>query len=447
MQASMRALKLRNANVLRPVIVAGKNPVRTMFCHYDHERRHVSASDIADAVASIADDGLVLVDMKAVSEESVLQLLTQIAKACFVFRPHPVPTTGNHSRHKPSNSMGKDILFEVAGDQGPQLQKRIECMYMAASIQNVPANVATPEVVAAHLAAWFAKTKGVQATILRQHDIVKEGMQLVNAVGSGASAPPCVLVIRAKRSRAGPTVALLGKGVTYDSGGLSLKPQPAMYGMHGDKSGAAIAAAVFHHAVTHMAELPCGELVAVIPLVENAVSGSSMRPNDVYTAANGTTVEIVDTDAEGRLILADALAYSARFKPHVAIDFATLTETGSLMHPDLAACYFTANEGLHTAIQHAAACTGERCWRMPAWTEDGDRHIVSEVADLRNAGWQVQADGYLAALFMLQFVPRGAAWAHIDVSRNQATDGGPFVGTCVQLGIQLLEDMLTQGIK
>jgi leucyl aminopeptidase len=454
MSNDMRAVKLSPTNVQRPIVMAGEDRRRVVFCLFSPAEPHTSSMAVADVVASLVssidgDDTRVVLDMAnmtAGGRDHVLALLTRVSKACF--RIQHV-----ESSRKAGRRQNSAVLHFAVPPSVPalELQRRMECMYMASAIENAPANHAAPETVAGWLSGWFKKLPGVDVRILRQRDLVRERMNLVNAVGAGAASPPCVLVLRKRFKPSGKVVALLGKGVVYDSGGLSIKTWSGMYGMHGDKSGAAVAAAVFHHAVAHMdvthEPYNVGELVAIIPLVENAVSGSSMRPNDVYTAANGKTVEIVDTDAEGRLILADALAYSARHKPDVIIDFATLTGTGELMHPDIAACYFTPSETLHAAVERAADATGERCWRMPKWTEDAMMYVQSNVADLKNAGFGAQADGYLAALFMHQFVPEGAEWVHIDVSKNQVTSGGPFVGTCVQLGIELVKEVGRDGAK
>ena len=233
---------------------------------------------------------------------------------------------------------------------------------------------------------------------------------------------------------------LIGKGITYDSGGLSLKPPGAMYGMHGDKAGAAAAAMVFAAAAADPA-FRDARLVCLLPVAENAVGPDALRPGDVVTAVNGLRVEVVDPDAEGRLVLADALAYSTAFRPDLVVDFATMTGVGATIHPGVTAALYTGSDRLAAMASAAGERSGERVWRMPPWPEyDDEIESLVPGAELRNAGWAPESDGYMAALFLRRFVPescRDSCWVHLDICKNDVGNG-VFVGSGVVLGIQLL---------
>ncbi len=202
----------------------------------------------------------------------------------------------------------------------------LDAMLFAADLENEPANRVTPERLASALARSAAgRAREVSCRVLSKEQLKEEGMGLVLAVGEGAGAraPPCMLVMElmskgghpAGRSQGRRTVVLVGKGVIFDSGGLSLKPISAMQGQHADKSGAAVVTTILGYFASAAADPLPFDVVALLPLVENAVSGGAMRPGDVVAACDGTTVEIVDPDAEGRMIMADAMAWSARYAP------------------------------------------------------------------------------------------------------------------------------------
>ena len=234
----------------------------------------------------------------------------------------------------------------------------------------------------------------------------------------------------------------MGKGVVFDAGGLNLKPPSAMTGMHGDKSGAAVVGAIFGNMAGKMAAAGI-RLVALMPMVENTISGSAMRPGDIVKACNGLTVEIGDTDAEGRLILADALAYAGKEYPGAScmIDFATMTGYGTTIHHDLAAVFYTLDDALSKRVIEAGDAMGERVWRMPPWSEYA--YLTgSKVADVRSYGWGTQDDGFMASLFLGRFIHASCkSWMHVDISKNTLSgdeSDTPFIATGVALGVELL---------
>jgi leucyl aminopeptidase len=232
----------------------------------------------------------------------------------------------------------------------------------------------------------------------------------------------------------------------YDSGGLALKPAGSMYGMHGDKSGAAVVMGVLQYygrlARTAGSTGLAFNLVGLLPMVENAVSETAVRPGDIVRAYDGNTVEIVDPDSEGRLILADVLASCARFKPAHVIDVATLTGTAESMHADVACAYYTSDEAMAALVRAAGERVGERAWRMPPWPEYAER-TGSAVATYKNAGYDGVggAGGFMAAMFLYNFVPAAAraTWLHLDISHTDVPGTPYMTGTGLLMLIDIVE--------
>lgn len=412
---------------------------RALFVLFDASRAFVSTTAIAASIAALPDP-LVCVDLSGVASDQRKMLVVEITKATYQFEARP-PT----KRRRPPPDIIPRISYVGAP---PGWLDVVGCILRAADIQNEPANLVTPLSLAKRISAWFPSGVQVKARILKGAALASEGMGLIRAVGMGSipQRAPCMLTLEsAGKGRGGrggsttTTIVLVGKGVVFDSGGMALKSFSGMIGMHGDKSGAAVAAAVFHHFVT-ASGLPAGiRLVTLLPLVENAISGSANRPGDVFQACDGKTVEIVDPDAEGRLILADAIAYSARFKPDYILDFATMTGYGGNVHHDLTAAVYAEDDALASMAVASGAATGERCWRMPDWPEYMGE-TASQVADLRNSGWSSSDEGYMGAMFIRNFVPEGCVpgWVHFDISKNTTGSRPAFTAAGVATGIEMV---------
>lgn len=281
----------------------------------------------------------------------------------------------------------------------------------ARDLQNTPPNDLTPE-----LFAQMAQVKAAEARIscrVFDENMIRElRMGALLAVAQGSSNPPRFVVLENQRPDSADTIVLIGKGVTFDSGGLSLKSPEAMEEMKFDMSGAAAALS----ATCCLAQLRTPlHLVCLLPLVENMPSGQALRPGDIVRASNGKTIEVADTDAEGRLILADALAYASRFAPQAVIDLATLT--GSVFHAlgDAAAGLFSNDSVLRDRIKQAAQTSGERVWELPLFPEFS-QHLDSEIADVRNiSAKKTGAGASHGAAFLAAFV-NGCKWAHLDIA-------------------------------
>jgi leucyl aminopeptidase len=285
-----------------------------------------------------------------------------------------------------------------------------EAVAWARDLGNTPANDLGPEELAREGVA-AGRRDGFTVRVLGKREIGKEKMAGLLAVNAGSVRPPAFVVADYRPQNPRGTAVLVGKGITFDSGGISIKPAPSMGEMKYDMMGAATALACVRAAKA--LRLPV-RVVALTPLTENLPSGSATRPGDILRMRNGKTVEVDNTDAEGRLVLADALAYSAKLRPDVLIDYATLTGAVLIALGHECAALFTDDDDLAEALVSAGETTGERLWRLPLW-DDYRENLRSEWADMKNTGGR-PAGTINAAVFLKEFVPEGARWAHLDVA-------------------------------
>jgi leucyl aminopeptidase len=281
---------------------------------------------------------------------------------------------------------------------------------LARDLVNEPANVLYPEEFARRVASL--KKLGVAVEILNQAALKKLGMRTLLAVGQGSARESRVVVMRLNRGKPGAApVAFVGKGVCFDTGGISIKPAASMEDMKGDMAGAACVVGLMHALAVRKAAV---NAVGVIGLVENMPDGKAQRPGDIVTSMSGQTIEIINTDAEGRLVLADLLWYvKTRFKPKFMIDLATLTGAILVALGHEHAGLFANDERLAERLLQAGTATGERVWRMPLGP-DYDKLIDSKFADVKNTGGR-SAGSVTAAQFLQRFVDK-TPWAHLDIA-------------------------------
>ncbi len=279
----------------------------------------------------------------------------------------------------------------------------------ARDLVNEPPNEVTPAYVA-DLAADIGRKAGLHTTILDDVAMRAQGMAAILAVGAGSAQAPRLTVLEYAPARPRKTVAIVGKGVTFDSGGLSLKKADDMDTMKSDMAGGAAVLATMR-ALPTLA--PPVRVIGVVPAVENLPSGTATKPGDIVRAMNGMTIEINNTDAEGRVILADALAYAAQHQPDEIIDLATLTGSAMVAMGYLAAAVMGNDQPLVSRLLEAAVRAGERMWQLPLYDEFLDE-MRSQIADLRNSGGRY-GGAEKAAVFLKEFVG-GRAWAHIDIA-------------------------------
>jgi leucyl aminopeptidase len=297
----------------------------------------------------------------------------------------------------------------------------IAAVHLARDLANQPSLEKSPEWLAQR-ASELCEAAGVAVRVRTEAELAAEGFGGVLAVGQGSSRPP--RLFEATWAPAGATrhVVLVGKGITFDSGGLSLKPPDGMPSMKTDMAGGAAVIAT----MTALAALDVAvKVTALVPMAENMPSGDAMRPGDVIRHYGGTTSEVLNTDAEGRLVLADALAYaSAELAPDVIVDIATLTGAAYLGLGKRHAAFYATTDGLRDELVAAAESAGERVWPMPL-VEDYRDSLESPIADLRNIGEPAKhysGGSITAALFLREFVGR-SSWAHFDVAGPARSDG------------------------
>jgi leucyl aminopeptidase len=309
-----------------------------------------------------------------------------------------------------------------------------EAQNRARDLQNTPANVATPSFLAARAEEIATGSDLLSVEVLGRPELEEKGMGGILAVSQGGPKEPKMIVLRYSGGGSAPTLGLIGKGVTFDTGGISLKPGAGMQEMKMDMSGAA---AVLE-TVAAIAELGLSlDVVAVCPATENMPSGTAIKPGDIITQYNGKTVEVNNTDAEGRLILADALAYAAELGAERLVDIATLTGAVEVALGSTYAGLVANDDELAAAIARAGEATGEMAWRLPLHREYKEL-MKGTVADLSNLGKKRKAGTITAASFLEEFVGE-VPWAHLDIAGSAWDIGREYVGNGANgFGVRLL---------
>jgi len=283
-----------------------------------------------------------------------------------------------------------------------------EAANFARDLANEPSNVLTPTELANRASAW-AKDAGLECEVFDKSWMEQQKMGALLGVAQGSEQPPKFIVIRYKGGGS-MHLALVGKGITFDTGGISIKPAAGMEEMKGDMSGAAAVIA----AIGAIARLkPAINVTAIAPCTENMPSGTAIKPGDVLRAMTGTTIEVLNTDAEGRLILADGLGYAMAQSPDAIVDVATLTGAISIALGNVATGAMTNSAPLYQRVRQAADAAGEKVWELPMFDEYKEQ-IKSDVADIKNTGGR-GAGSITAAFFLKEFVGE-TPWVHLDIA-------------------------------
>lgn len=347
-----------------------------------------------------------------------------------------------HTRDRAEHGQAPATIVTSAPQEAAALYRSrgralIDAMAWVRDVSNEPGNVVYPETFVARARAAFGRTPGVTIQVLDVPAMQRLGMGAILGVGRGSERPPRMMIIRYRgpNSPAQPIV-LAGKGITFDSGGISIKPSANMGNMRMDMSGAAsVTGAVL---ALSRARAPV-HVIAIAALAENMPDGAAIRPGDVLTAMNGMTIEVVSTDAEGRLVLADALAWvDANLDPAAVVDVATLTGAVSTALGDDYAGLFTRHDALAEQLTGAGDDVGERLWRLPldpSYAAD----TASTYADIKNSG-EGGAGAGTGAHFIGEFISRDTPWAHIDIAGvawGPANDWKP--SGSAGYGVRLLE--------
>jgi leucyl aminopeptidase len=317
-----------------------------------------------------------------------------------------------------------------------------ESVYFARDLISEPGNVLFPEEYAQRIYETLTPL-GVTVKIIPQKMLERMGFDLLLSVGQGSTKDSHVVVMEWKNGKDKPVKALVGKGVTFDTGGISIKPSAGMGDMKYDMGGSAAVVGAMHAIASHKLK---ENVVGIVGLVENMPDGNSIKPGDIVTSLSGMTVENLNTDAEGRLVLADILTYVQReYDPRLVVDLATLTGAIVVSLAEEAAGLFTNSSELANTIDAVGSAQGENYWRMPMG-KNWNKMIDSEIADVKNIGGGKGGGSTTAAEFLYRFVDSNRAWAHLDIAgvcwdtKGKATVPAGAVGFGVRTLYKLVQE-------
>jgi leucyl aminopeptidase len=337
-----------------------------------------------------------------------------------------------------------EVLFppgssiEIAQRVVADTQTLCEAVLFVRDLVSQPGNVSTP-IYLAEKAMEMSADYGISCQVMERDVIEGNGMEALLAVAKGSRQPPRFIILEymAAGAKVRPTV-LVGKGITFDSGGISLKPREGMERMKDDMAGGAAVMGTLMAAAA--LKLPVN-LVGLIPAAENLPGGEAYKPGDVVKSMSGQTIEIVNTDAEGRMVLCDALHYAQRYRPAAIIDLATLTGACVVALGSVASGMMGNDEGLKKGIRGAADKCGERVWELPLWEEYAEL-MKSDIADMKNAGGP-EAGTISAAWFLQNFVGK-SRWVHLDIAGTAWMDKDrPYMPKgATGVGVRLLVEYL-----
>ena len=335
----------------------------------------------------------------------------------------------------------KTNYIEINEKEFDHLDKVKEGVFAVREMVTEPANVMDPDQLLEE--AKDLKKLGIKITVLDKKDMEKLGMNALLGVAKGSDNPAYLIAMEYKTDKNKEPIALVGKGLTFDSGGLCLKPSKGMGDMKGDMTGAAVVIGTLKALALQKAEV---NVVGVIGIVENMISGKAQKPGDVVVAMSGKTIEVDNTDAEGRLVLADVLWYTKeKYEPKVIIDFATLTGAIQIALGHEFAGLFSNSSELCAKLDKSADYVGEKLWRLPLHQSYED-DIKSDIADIKNVGSGRGAGSITAALFLKHFISPEAKWAHIDIAatewdtKNRALSQKGATG----FGVRLMDDFISK---
>jgi len=345
-------------------------------------------------------------------------------------------------------SEASEVVDLTLGSENKDLAKGLKfgvelahCSNLARTYVNTPPNIATP--------LWMAdrakelEAHGLKVTVLQGEELVKENLIGIISVGKASENPPCFIRVEYRPKNAtGKPIVILGKTITYDTGGLNIKQ--GLIGLKGDKAGGCAVLGIMKAVATLIK--PNVPVVGLLVAAENSVSNNAYRPDDVITYPNGITVEVTNTDAEGRLVLADGLIWACEKEdPCHLVDMATLTGGVGTALGDVFAGLFATDETLATELQQAGESTGERLWRLPL--DDEYRELMkSPIADLVNSRRVPSASPVQGAVFLWEFVREGLSWAHLDIAATAGTskDAGMYPPGATGFGVRLICDWLAK---
>jgi leucyl aminopeptidase len=359
--------------------------------------------------------GLMGAGANGLKTEAVAQAMTEGAVlGLYAFRRHITKKENGYTEVREMALAGREERAIAAGINRGKIIAEAVCL--ARDMVNEPSNFMTPADMA-EAARKIAAEHGLKIEVLEQQQMASLGMGALLGVAQGSQQPPRFIVLSYKgRKTEGVDMALVGKGITFDSGGIDIKPQEGMHEMKGDMSGGASVLASLQ-AIARLK--PAFNVTALVPATENMPGGKAQKPGDIVKAMNGKTIEILNTDAEGRLILADALCYANKLGPKAIIDIATLTGACHMALGDLCSGAFTNDQSLLDKLVAAGKETGELLWQLPMWDEYKEQ-LKSDIADIKNIGGR-WGGAITAAKFLGEFV-ENTPWVHLDIAGTFYTE-------------------------
>lgn len=361
--------------------------------------------DIKEAAIEICQNSKCVINTKYITKRILCKLLLKLSKICFQF-----------TKYKTINKNVKSITVYDKKSRESYINYIFNLIHvgdLVRSLASEPSNVMYPDAFCNTVKNLFGPYSFIKIKILNDDEIRKQNLNLVYAVGQGSIKPPRFLVIEMNKSN--NPLCLIGKGVCYDSGGINLKQNP--YGMNTDKTGGAfVVGIIYYFCQKHQSK----SVVGIIPLVENMIGQNSIKSGDIITSYSGQTVEIIDTDAEGRLIIADSISYAIKnYKPSYILDFATLTGAAEIRHNDHSYMYYSTNSNLINLVKNKGEnIVGERGIQIFKWPEYS-RYTKSTVADFKNMNIE-RAGEFTATMFLSNFIPNSymKKWIHFDICNS-----------------------------
>ncbi|CAA9410561.1 MAG: Cytosol aminopeptidase PepA [uncultured Ramlibacter sp.] len=395
-------------------------------------------SAVQAAVSALKAKGikrLVICLPKGAQEDAVRAAVAATAESSYVYVTTKSKPEGRELQRVTIAVAAADPSYQAAFDAARGAANGIE---LARELGNLPPNIATPTRLGEE-AKKLAKSHGFQCEVMGPREVEKLGMGSFMAVAQGSQQPLRFIVLRYQGGGSEPPVVLVGKGITFDSGGISIKPAGEMDEMKFDMGGAASVLGAFRA----LGDLkPAVNVVGLIPSCENLPDGRALKPGDVVTSMSGQTIEVLNTDAEGRLILCDALTYAERFKPRAVVDVATLTGACVIALGGVRSGLFATDDELALSLQQAGEAAFDLCWRMPLDEEYGEG-LKTNFADVANVGGR-PGGAITAAKFLQRFAAK-YPWAHLDIA-GTAWKGGAAKGSTGRPVGLLVQYLLAQQV-
>ncbi len=386
-------------------------------------------------------DGLMALDI----EDPIAQWSLGMALAGYRFETYKEADNKKPTRVRVQFRAGEAAHVRHAVQDAKRALTLADGVNYTRQLAHEPANIITPASLASEARSLARQVKSIKCTVFNAERLKQMKMNGLLAVGQGAAHPSCLIQLEYKgapRSRA--NTVIVGKAVTFDTGGYCIKPRQGLEGLKFDKTGGATVFGVVKAAAE--LKLPCN-VIGLIPTAENAVSDKAYKPGDILTMMSGKTVEVINTDAEGRLILADALWYAQqKLKPTTLIDVATLTGGVGIALGKAAAGVLGNDDALIGELGEAGRRTHERLWRLPLWDDYRDL-LKSTEADIANSSTKREAHCIVGGMFLREFVKKDTPWAHLDIAAVANDDNGQGVTGkgATGFGVRLLIEYLSRG--